>query len=290
MAFRKAERRKAKLRLGLAGPSGSGKTYSALLIARGVAGSWDKVAVIDTENGSADLYAHLGDYSVCTLNAPFTVDKYIQTIHEAEKAGFSVIIVDSLTHAWEQMLDDHGKAKDSNTHRGNGYTAWREFTPKHNEFVQTMLQSPCHIIATARAKSDYIQTENDKGRKEIRKVGMGAIVRPGMEYEFTAFLDLDQNHTATASKDRTGIFDKQYPTPSVEIGERVLQWLDDGIDMISNETMEAIKQEARAKGLQGLREPMQAAITRVCKLEQLTEDEAQKLLQHLKELPQPGAA
>jgi hypothetical protein len=152
MAFRKAERRKARLRLGIAGPSGSGKTYSALLIAFGLGG---KVALIDTENGSGDMYPHLGDYDVLTLRAPFTPDKYIEGIREAEKAGYSTVIIDSLSHAWAGeggLLDQHGKIADSG--KGNSYTAWRSITPKHNALVEAMLQSSCHVIATMRTKTE----------------------------------------------------------------------------------------------------------------------------------------
>ena len=65
MELQKAERKQAVIKMGLQGPSGSGKTYSALLLAYGLVKDWDKVAVIDSENHSADLYAHLGDYQCC---------------------------------------------------------------------------------------------------------------------------------------------------------------------------------------------------------------------------------
>lgn len=229
--FRKAERRKSKLRLGIAGPSGSGKTYSSLLIAYGITGDWEKIAVIDTENGSADLYADLGDYAVCTLEPPYTPEKYIETIKEAEREGFEVIIIDSLTHAWSGeggILDQHGKATDSK-YRGNSWSAWREFTPKHNKLVETMLQSKCHIIATLRSKTEYIQTkEGDK--TVIKKVGMAPIQREGMEYEFTVFFDISLDHIATPSKDRTNMFDGQYFKPDIETGKKLKQWLDSGVE------------------------------------------------------------
>lgn len=224
--FRKAYRAKAKLRLGIAGPSGAGKTYSALLIASGLA-SWDKIAVIDTENGSADLYAHLGDYSVLTLQPPYSPEKYIDAIKAAENEGFEVVIIDSLTHAWAGeggILDQQGKATDTK-YKGNSFSAWREFTPKHNALVEAMLKSKCHVIATLRSKTDYVQvTEN--GKTVIKKVGMAPIQRDGMEYEFTLFFDISPEHVATASKDRTSMFDGQYFTPSSETGKKLLSWLE----------------------------------------------------------------
>ena len=228
--FRKAEKRKAKLRLAITGTAGSGKTYGALLVAFGIGG---KIALIDTENGSGDLYATLGDYDVCTISAPYTVQKYIAAIKEAESAGYNVIIIDSLSHAWSGeggLLDLQGQITASSK-SGNSYTAWREVTPLHNKLIETILASPCHIIATMRSKTDYVQTENDCGRKEIRKVGLAPVQREGMDYEFTTVFDLSANHTASVSKDRTGIFDGQFFMLSEETGKIMKNWLDQGYDL-----------------------------------------------------------
>lgn len=225
MQFQQAQRKRAKLRLGLSGTSGSGKTYSALTIASGIT-PWNKIAVIDTENGSAELYAHLGPYSVLTLTAPYDPEKYIAAIHLAAQSGFEVIIIDSLSHAWNGeggILDQQGKAAESK-YKGNSWAAWREFTPKHNALVETMLKSPCHIIGTIRSKTEYTQvTEN--GKTVVKKLGMAPIQRDGMEYEFTMFLDLSAEHIATASKDRTTLFDGQYFKPDNSTGQKLLSWL-----------------------------------------------------------------
>lgn len=226
--FKKAHRAKAKLRLALAGPSGAGKTYSALLIASGIV-PLEKVAVIDTESGSADLYADLGGYSTLTINPPYSPQKYIEAIYAAEAAGFELVIIDSLSHAWSGeggLLDQQGKATESK-YRGNSWAAWREITPLHNQLVETMLHTPLHVIVTMRSKTEYIQTEVN-GRKQIQKVGMAPIQRDGIEYEFTTVFDLSQNHTATVSKDRTKLFDGQYFTPTPECGKALLRWLNAG--------------------------------------------------------------
>ena len=227
-AFRKAERKKAKLRCGISGPSGSGKTYSALLLAFGLGG---KVALIDTENGSGDLYAHLGEYDVLTIKSPFTPDKYIEGIKAAEKAGYGTIIIDSLTHAWSGeggLLDMQGKIADSG--KGNSYTAWRTITPKHNALVEAMLQSSCHIIATMRSKTEYVLEKNNKGQDVPKKVGMAPIQRDGMEYEFTVFFDVSIEHIASSSKDRTSLFDGKYFKPTPETGQTLLGWLNSGTE------------------------------------------------------------
>ena len=239
--FHKAERKKGKLRLGIAGPAGSGKTYSALLIAFGMGG---RVALIDTERGSGELYDHLGDYDVCTIEAPFEPAKFVAAIKEAERQGYDTIIIDSLTHAWAGqggLLDTHGKIADRG---GNSWAAWRKVTPQHNELVDAMIQSSCHIIATMRSKMEYTQSE-DNGKKTVKKLGMSPIQRDGMEYEFTVFLDLDLNHTAASSKDRTSLFDGRYFIPTSETGKILINWLNNAPDAepkpVSPTTAPAVK-------------------------------------------------
>lgn len=226
--FKQAVRQVAKLRLALSGPSGSGKTYSALLIASGIV-PMEKVAVIDTENGSANLYANLGTYSVLTLHPPYTPKKYIEAIRAAEQEGFELVIIDSLSHAWNGeggLLEQKDKATDAK-YKGNGWAAWREVTPEYNKLIETMLNSPCHIIATMRAKTEYMQDDSN-GRKRIVKVGAAPIQRDGIEYEFTVVFDLSIDHVATVNKDRTRLFDGQYFVPTPDVGKTLKQWLDAG--------------------------------------------------------------
>ena len=230
MFFNKAQRKKAKLRLGITGPAGSGKTFGALLIALGLGG---RIALIDTENGSGDLYSALGDYDIGYIQAPYTVEKYLQAIHEAENAGYDIIIIDSLSHAWSGeggLLDQQSKIA-ATSRSGNSYTAWRQITPMHNKLVDTMLASKAHIIATMRSKTEYVQTENERGYKEIRKVGLAPVQREGMDYEFGVVFDLGVNHLASVSKDRTGIFDEQIFKLSQDTGKILRKWLDEGIDV-----------------------------------------------------------
>lgn len=226
MEIRKAERKKAKLRLGIAAPSGAGKTYSALLMAFGLGG---KIGLIDTEHGSGDLYANLGDYDIIGIEAPYTVPKYLAAIKAFEQAGYNTVIIDSLSHAWAGdggLLDKQGKIADSG--KANGFAAWRTITPEHNALVEAMLKSPCHIIATMRAKQEYVLEMNDKGKQTPKKVGLAPVQREGMEYEFTVMLDVDMNHVASASKDRTSLFDGQHFKITDETGKTLLAWLEMG--------------------------------------------------------------
>ena len=225
--IRKAVRKKAKLRLGIAAPSGAGKTYSSLLLAFGLG---QKIGLIDTEQGSGDLYADLGDYDIIQIEAPYTIDKYLQAIKAFEQANYDVIIIDSLSHAWAGdggLLDKQGKIADSG--KGNGYTAWRSITPEHNALVNAMLASSCHIIATMRSKQEYVLQVNDNGKQAPKKVGMAPIQRDGMEYEFTVMFDIDINHNATATKDRTRLFDGNIFKITSQTGEQLLEWLNDGV-------------------------------------------------------------
>lgn len=236
--FRKAQRKQAKLKIGISAPSGAGKTYSALLMAYGICGDWEKIAVIDTENGSAELYSNLGAYSVCSITPPFTPKKYIQAITEAVQAGFKVLIIDSLSHAWTGeggLLDMQDKAVKASK-SGNSYTAWREITPEHNRLVDSLLQSDIDIIVTTRAKAEYVITD-DGGKKSIKKVGLAPVFRDGLEYELTVFFDMTQEHIATASKDRTGVFDGQNFKPTVETGKLLAQWREGGAVQTPAETI-----------------------------------------------------
>lgn len=234
--FRKAERRKSKLRLALAGPSGSGKTLSALLIAYGMAGDWSEIGVADTENGSGDLYANttkagvqIGEYNIMTLEPPYQPTKYIEAIKAAEEAGLKVLILDSFSHAWAGeggLLDQQGKLADRT---GNSWAAWRTITPQHNSLVEAILHSKLHVIATMRSKMEHVQTE-ENGKKVVKKVGMAPIQREGVEYEFTVVLDLAMDHTASVSKDRTSLFDGQIFKPLPDTGKALLGWLESGVD------------------------------------------------------------
>jgi hypothetical protein len=231
MGFVKAVRKQAKLRLALTGPSGSGKTYSAILMAKGFGG---KVAVIDTEHGSASLYCHLLDFDVMELTAPYSPERYIAAIQEAEKAGYDVLIIDSISHEWNgtggmlQINEQVAQAK----FRGNTWSAWSESDPRHRKFIDAMLQSNMHVIVTMRSKTETAQEKDERtGKTKIQQLGMKAEQRDGIIYEFTTVLDIVHNgHYATATKDRTGIFlgDPQVITP--DTGRTLLAWLETGAE------------------------------------------------------------
>lgn len=226
--FRKAERQQAKLRLGVQGPSGSGKSFSSLVIGRGVVGPEGKIAVIDTEFGSASLYAHLTDFDVAELKPPFTPERYIELIHGAEEAGYDMIIIDSGSHEW---MGSGGCLEIHNNMPGNSYTNWGKVGERHQAFLDAILQSKCHVIVTLRSKQAYEIAEKD-GRRVVEKLGLQSQMREGFEYELTSVLQM-VNEQACRDKDRTGLFRlDDWFQPTFETGELLREWLDGGADPI----------------------------------------------------------
>lgn len=238
MELRKATRTKAKIRLGLSAVSGGGKTYTAILIAKGLTkGDLSKVAIIDTEHGSADLYAHLGDYNVLPLAAPFSPERYIDAIKACEDAGMEVIIIDSITHEW----DGEGGCLQIQEQLGGKYQDWAKVTPRHQKFINTILKSSCHVITTVRRKQDY-EMSNVNGKVKVEKAGLKEVTREGFEYELTLNLELDIRHNATASKDRTGLFaDKPAFIPSEETGALILEWCEKGIEFDTRPALNSLQ-------------------------------------------------
>ncbi|QEE49109.1 AAA family ATPase [Flavobacterium alkalisoli] len=243
MQLRQSERKKAKIKMALQGSAGSGKTYSSLLLAQGLTnGDLTKVAIIDTENGSADLYAHLGQYNVLTLTPPFTPESYIQAIEVCQRANMEVIIIDSISHCWDYLLDFHSNLT------GNSFANWSKITPRQKAFVDKLLQSETHIIATMRTKQDYVLNQKD-GKYTPEKVGLKAVQRDGLDYEFTLVFELDIKHFSLASKDRTGLFmDKPEFIINSATGAKIRGWCDSGTNV-----QDARKKIKDCKSLEGLK-------------------------------------
>jgi hypothetical protein len=219
--FKKAERTQAKIKIALTGPTGAGKTYAALLIAKGMGG---KIALIDTENGSASLYADKFDFDTVNLMPPFTYEKYVQAIEFAEKEHYDVIIIDSFSHAWsgEGGTLDQKAILDMNP-RSNQFANWKKPKENFTKLKNAMLHSTSHMICTLRSKMSYSQADLD-GKKQIIKQGLDPISEPGVEYEFSIVFDLLYNHYAQVSKDRTSLFDGKLFLPTEETGKILMDW------------------------------------------------------------------
>lgn len=235
MKLVQATRQQVKLRLGLSGASGFGKTYSALLLAYGMTNDWTKIAVIDTENNSASLYSNLGQYNVLSLEAPYAPERYIQAIKTCEDAGMEVIIIDSITHEWEGV----GGCLSIVDSLGGRFQDWSKVTPRHQAFINCILQSKCHIITSVRRKQDYDMTKNDKGYVQVQKVGTKEVTREGFEYELTInFEFINDRHMVKASKDRTSLFmGKPDFIITSETGKQILDWCNSGAE-VKNQVVE----------------------------------------------------
>lgn len=231
--FKKATKERARLRLALIGPAGSGKTYSALAVASELVPG-GRVAVIDTEHGSASKYADR--FSFDTLEPDtFEPATYVEAIHAAEAAGFDVLIIDSLSHAWMgkggalEMVDRAAKRQQG----GNSFTAWRDVTPQHNALVEALLACRCHLVVTMRSKTEYVLEEDARGKKVPRKVGLAPVQRDGLEYEFDVVAELNADHEAVVTKTRCpALTDQSYPRPGADLAGVLRAWLTDGAEPV----------------------------------------------------------
>lgn len=225
--FKKATKSQAKLRLALIGVAGSGKTFTGLKIASELGG---RVAVVDTEHGSASKYADLFDFDVLELES-FSPARYVEAIHAAEQAGYDVLLIDSLSHAWMgkdgalEMVD-----RASKRFQNNKYAGWGEVTPEQNKMIDAMVGSRLHLIVTMRSKMEHVQEKDEKGKTVIRKVGMQPVQRDGLEYEFDVVADLDQNNYLTVTKTRCPALNEAvYHKAGKEIADILKAWLSDGV-------------------------------------------------------------
>jgi len=233
MELKKASKKQLKIKVALNGSSGSGKTTSALLIAYGLCNDWGKIAVIDTENRSSELYVGMqvnnltiGEFNTIQLSAPFSPEKYIDAINLCVRTPeIEVVIIDSMSHEWEGIggiLDIH------NNMTGNSFTNWGKLTPRHNKFIGTIVDANKHIIGTFRSKQDYVMSEKN-GKQVPEKIGLKAVTREGVDYEFTLCFDIDIKHNANTSKDRTGLFmDKPEFVITEQVGIDLQKWCNTG--------------------------------------------------------------
>lgn len=219
--FRKAQRKQLKAKVMMIGASGSGKTMSALLLAKSFG---SKIAVIDTENGSSEIYSDIADFDVVHLNAPnYGPDDYIKPIDYAIAHDYDCIIIDSISHFWEWVLDYHSKLGGKSS-----FNDWAKANPIYKKLIDKILYSDINIIVTARSKTVYDVSE-DGGKKKIQKMGSAPKFREGLDYEMTVVFSINQFHMAEADKDRTGLFDGQSFMIDESTGEKIRNFLNSGI-------------------------------------------------------------
>ena len=230
---KKAKREKIFTKIALMAPSGGGKTYSALRLATGMAeeikketGKDAKILMINTEQSRGQYYADEFDYDIIDMDAPHNPQRYVEAIEFAVEEGYDILIIDSSSHEWE----GEGGCLELQQQAGGTYQAWRKITPLHNAFISAIADSPIHIIATMRGKDQYEMTQDEKGKKSVQKLGIGAKQRDGFEYEFTVTFLLDQRtNIAEQQKDNTHIFSgKSGVILSEDHGRKIIRWANSG--------------------------------------------------------------
>lgn len=230
-SFAPASKAARKARIALAGPTGSGKTYTALTLAAGLD---DRIAVIDTERGSASLYSGAGmfTFDVLEMNT-YDPRDLVGALAAAGAAGYGVVIIDSLSHFWEGtggMLEqvDHAAKRAG----GNSFGGWKEARPIERQMIDALLAYPGHVIVTMRTKTEYVVEEDIRGKKVPRKIGLKPVQRDGIEYEFDIVGDLDIENTLVVTKTRCKeLSGEVLSKPDELLAKRILAWLDDGAQL-----------------------------------------------------------
>lgn len=225
LVIQKATKEGTKARIAISGVSGSGKTYSSLQIATGLAGKKGKICFIDSENKSARKYADRFNFDVIDLPKK-NILTYGEAIDVAADAGYDVLIIDSMSHAWDELVEEVNRLSTSSKFRGNTWAAWSYGTPKQRAFIQHILDFPGHVICCFRVKTEWVVDEVARNRPV--KVGLAPISGKGIEFEFDINLEIDSQHNAMVSKDRTGRWqDQMIEKPDAAFGWAIAEWLTD---------------------------------------------------------------
>lgn len=226
LTFAPATREQSYARIALTGPSGSGKTYTALMLATSLA---DKVAVIDTERGSASKYVGLNGWAFDTV----TPDKFsplslVELLGQATKGRYGCVVVDSLSHYW-MGVDGMLEQADRRAKHGNTFSGWKEVRPEERRMIDALVAYPGHVVVTMRSKTEFVIEENERGKKVPRKVGLKPEQRDGVEYEFDVVGDLDHDNVLTVVKSRIHTLARAViPQPGEEFAQQIAEWLSEG--------------------------------------------------------------
>jgi hypothetical protein len=250
---RRAKREKLIAAIQIAGPSGAGKTLSALLMAQGFMKAkypdmdeydlWGKIALVDTEHERSLVYegkqddktygVRIGEFVFVPLEKPYTVQRYNQAVKAAKDAGAEIVIIDSISHAWEA----EGGLLDLQQQKGGNFQAWREINPVYGDFVDLAIgvKHRIHTIATARSKQEYAMEQSETGKLSVKKLGLKQVQRDSLEYEFQVVFNVEMDHRATTSKDNSGLFETNPGPITPEHGRKLFDWLEAGIDVKGKE-------------------------------------------------------
>lgn len=252
MAFQKATKRQSKLRLNLNGPAGGGKTKSSLKIATAlVEGTGKRVAVIDTERGSAAKYANEFDFDVEPIADDYHPQRLMDTVDLAAKAGYGCLVVDSLSHFWNgkggflELVDQEVERMRNMGQKADSFAAWKKVTPIYNALIQKLLSFPGHLICTARAKMDYEKQQDDRGKTKVVKLGLAPELRDGWQYEFDVEGMLNDENTLIIGKTRCpDLAGKMFKKPGKDVADILRAWLEDGDVALEPAVVQSAQQPA----------------------------------------------
>lgn len=243
-----ARREKMKAAVAFIGSSGSGKTLSMLLVAYGMMKEeypnsddsevFKKIGMIDTEHNRGQIYAgttvaglRIEPFYHIDLQPPYTVERYGEAMMDLKNAGCEVIIVDSISHAWE----GEGGMLDLKEEFGGTFAAWRKVKPYMEKLIRDLTANNVHVLASMRTKQDYQVETGDTGKLSIKKIGLKPVMKDDLEYEFMIVWRIDQSHIAQAVKDNSNLFENNPGRLTAEHGKKLFKWLDEGIDVKAEE-------------------------------------------------------
>ena len=240
-----ATREQMLLRAAFCGPGGSGKTRTALAMATRMVeklGLKGPIVVIDAESGSALRYAYSKKtgqgYKFKHIKLPeddCSPAAYIAALEhaESEAVGASVIIIDSLSHAWNGIggvLEQVDATTQSSRSKNQFSEGWKSWTPVQTRFIQRILSSSAHILLTLRSKVEWVIQENERGKKEPVKVGLQAVQREGVDYEPDLFFDMSavtNELLVTKSRCEPLAQGERYVKPSNPFFDIIIDWMAD---------------------------------------------------------------
>jgi hypothetical protein len=245
---------RAGLFVGLVGGTNSGKTYSALRLARGIAGPQGKIAVLDTEGGRT---LHLKDdfeFDVKVMEPPFRPQSFADAAEAAEEAGYDCLLIDSFSMEWVGVLEwqeaelQRMAGDDWKKRERVKMASWIKPKMAHKAMVYSFLQRRIPIIFSIRGEETVKPGEGGEKPTKIFK----AICNQQFPFEITVSFRL--------ASDRKGYIDLSDPKSWKMEGAHAAIFRDG--DRLSEEHGAALAAWAKGEGVSAPPpEPAQPAAT-----------------------------
>ena len=260
--LRPAVRENVGLLIGLAGGTGSGKTYSAMRLAKGICGD-KRFAVIDTEAGRAKHYADDFSFDHGDLTSPFRPDAYVDAITEVDKAGYPVIVVDSMSHEYageggilEWQEDEFARLGGEEKVK---LLSWAKPKQSHKRMVQRLLQVRAHVIMCFRSEPHVEMVKEDGKTKVIPKRGFTGyngwfpVTEKNLPYELTVYFMMMAEKPGyplpiKLPEQHKTLFPADKPIDE-SAGQRIAEWASGNVDYITHEQIAILETLCTEKGV-----------------------------------------